>query len=177
MKIFYCSAWWVFWSHWLIGSNFEEIPQSKGALLNLMKRMLQGAWELMRWRAKRIVGISLREPKLISRQWRLQSQRWDACSFYNHFGTEISHCFLNVLVRNWHLHLIVLQFNRKPTKGIEYLLSNKLIENKASSVAQFLKSNPSLDKVISRFHWASCCNNITIIYVICQKGVHTSKFC
>ncbi|ONM24430.1 HOPM interactor 7 [Zea mays] len=42
----------------------------------------------------------------------------------------------------------ISEFNRKPSKGIEYLLSNKLVENKASSVAQFLKSNPSLDKVM-----------------------------
>ncbi|KAG2646178.1 hypothetical protein PVAP13_2KG490600 [Panicum virgatum] len=42
----------------------------------------------------------------------------------------------------------VSEFNRKPAKGIEYLLSNKLIENKASSVAQFLKNTPSLDKVM-----------------------------
>ncbi|ONM24448.1 HOPM interactor 7 [Zea mays] len=42
----------------------------------------------------------------------------------------------------------ISEFNRKPSKGIEYLLSNKLVENKASSVAQFLKSNPSLDKFI-----------------------------
>ncbi|WVZ66373.1 hypothetical protein U9M48_015604 [Paspalum notatum var. saurae] len=42
----------------------------------------------------------------------------------------------------------ISEFNRKPAKGIECLLSNKLIENKASSVAQFLKSTPSLDKVM-----------------------------
>ncbi|KAM3384907.1 hypothetical protein ACQJBY_009095 [Aegilops geniculata] len=42
----------------------------------------------------------------------------------------------------------ISEFNRKPAKGVEYLLSNKLIENKASSVAQFLKSNASLDKVM-----------------------------
>ncbi|KAL6856063.1 hypothetical protein ACP4OV_018865 [Aristida adscensionis] len=42
----------------------------------------------------------------------------------------------------------IAEFNRKPAKGIEYLLSNKLIENKAPSVAQFLKSTPSLDKVM-----------------------------
>ncbi|CAN6183816.1 unnamed protein product [Urochloa humidicola] len=42
----------------------------------------------------------------------------------------------------------VSEFNRKPTKGIEYLLSNKLVENKAPSVAQFLKNTPSLDKVM-----------------------------
>lgn len=42
----------------------------------------------------------------------------------------------------------ISEFNRKPAKGVEYLLSNKLIENKASSVAQFLKSNSSLNKVM-----------------------------
>jgi hypothetical protein len=50
----------------------------------------------------------------------------------------------------WPFAPSVLQFNRKPAKGVEYLLSNKLIENKASSVAQFLKSNSSLNKVILR---------------------------
>lgn len=169
MKILGCSAWWVFWSHWLIGSNFEGIPQSKGALLKLMTRRLRGAWRLMRLRTKRMVGISLREPKLISRQWSLQSQRWDAWSFHYHLATEIPHCFLNGLVRNWRLHQNLLQFNRKPTKGIDFLLSNKLVENKASSVAQFLKSNPSLDKVISRFHWVSFCNNISIIWCYLSK--------
>lgn len=42
----------------------------------------------------------------------------------------------------------ISEFNRKPTKGIDYLLSNKLVESKASSVAQFLMSNPSLDKAM-----------------------------
>ncbi|KAF0905978.1 hypothetical protein E2562_008999 [Oryza meyeriana var. granulata] len=42
----------------------------------------------------------------------------------------------------------ISEFNRKPAKGVEYLLSNKLIENNATSVAHFLKSNSSLDKVM-----------------------------
>ena len=42
---------------------------------------------------------------------------------------------------------IGFQFNRKPVKGVEYLISNKLVENTPSSVAQFLRSTPSLDKV------------------------------
>ncbi|KAL5197929.1 hypothetical protein ABZP36_001441 [Zizania latifolia] len=42
----------------------------------------------------------------------------------------------------------ISEFNRKPAKGIEYLLSNKLIENNATSVAHFLKSNSSLHKVM-----------------------------
>lgn len=43
----------------------------------------------------------------------------------------------------------MLQFNRKPIKGVEYLISNKLVENNPVSVAQFLRNTPSLDKVES----------------------------
>ncbi|KAJ4813394.1 Brefeldin A-inhibited guanine nucleotide-exchange protein 5 [Rhynchospora pubera] len=46
------------------------------------------------------------------------------------------------------LEAAVSEFNRKPSKGIEYLLSNKLVENTPSSVAQFLKSTPTLNKVM-----------------------------
>lgn len=41
----------------------------------------------------------------------------------------------------------VLQFNRNPTKGMQYLISNMLVEKNPTSVAQFLKNTPSLDKV------------------------------
>ncbi|KAG1347145.1 brefeldin A-inhibited guanine nucleotide-exchange protein 5 [Cocos nucifera] len=46
------------------------------------------------------------------------------------------------------LEAAIAEFNRKPAKGIEYLLSNKLVENMPSSVAQFLKNTPSLDKAM-----------------------------
>ncbi|XP_074575032.1 brefeldin A-inhibited guanine nucleotide-exchange protein 5 [Curcuma longa] len=42
----------------------------------------------------------------------------------------------------------ILEFNRKPAKGIEFLLANKLVESKASAIAQFLKSTPNLDKAM-----------------------------
>ncbi|KAL2338842.1 hypothetical protein Fmac_013288 [Flemingia macrophylla] len=44
------------------------------------------------------------------------------------------------------LEAAVAEFNRKPTKGLEYLISNKLVENTPASVAQFLKNTPNLDK-------------------------------
>ncbi|KAL9673376.1 hypothetical protein QQ045_029632 [Rhodiola kirilowii] len=44
------------------------------------------------------------------------------------------------------LEAAIAEFNRRPVKGIEYLISNKLVENKPTAVAQFLKSTPSLDK-------------------------------
>lgn len=34
-------------------------------------------------------------------------------------------------------------------KGVEYLISNKLVENTPASVAQFLKNTPNLDKVLT----------------------------
>ncbi|KAF4382922.1 hypothetical protein G4B88_010093 [Cannabis sativa] len=46
------------------------------------------------------------------------------------------------------MEAVIAEFNRKPVKGVEYLISNKLVENTPSSVAQFLRSNPSLDKAM-----------------------------
>ncbi|KAJ7955363.1 Brefeldin A-inhibited guanine nucleotide-exchange protein like [Quillaja saponaria] len=42
----------------------------------------------------------------------------------------------------------VSEFNRKPMKGVDYLISNKLVENTSASVAQFLKNAPNLDKAM-----------------------------
>nr|XP_011461220.1 PREDICTED: brefeldin A-inhibited guanine nucleotide-exchange protein 5 [Fragaria vesca subsp. vesca] len=46
------------------------------------------------------------------------------------------------------LEAAISEFNRRPVKGVEYLRSNKLVENTPSSVAQFLRSTPSLDKAM-----------------------------
>lgn len=43
--------------------------------------------------------------------------------------------------------LSFLQFNRNSVKGVEYLIANKLVERNPASVAQFLRSTPSLKKV------------------------------
>lgn len=43
--------------------------------------------------------------------------------------------------------LLLLQFNRQPSKGVEYLISNKLVENTPGSVADFLKHTSNLNKV------------------------------
>ncbi|XP_065849956.1 brefeldin A-inhibited guanine nucleotide-exchange protein 5 isoform X1 [Euphorbia lathyris] len=42
----------------------------------------------------------------------------------------------------------IAEFNRKPAKGIDYLVSNKLLEHSPASVAQFLRSTPNLDKAM-----------------------------
>lgn len=42
----------------------------------------------------------------------------------------------------------ISEFNRKPGKGIEYLISNKMVENTPVSVAQFLSNTQSLDKAM-----------------------------
>lgn len=42
----------------------------------------------------------------------------------------------------------ISEFNRKPGKGIEYLISNKLVDNTPNSVAEFLRNTPNLDKVM-----------------------------
>ncbi|KAG6582539.1 Brefeldin A-inhibited guanine nucleotide-exchange protein 5, partial [Cucurbita argyrosperma subsp. sororia] len=42
----------------------------------------------------------------------------------------------------------IFEFNRKPVKGVEYLISNKLVGNTPSTVAQFLQNTPCLDKTM-----------------------------
>ncbi|XP_068661146.1 brefeldin A-inhibited guanine nucleotide-exchange protein 5-like isoform X2 [Aristolochia californica] len=46
------------------------------------------------------------------------------------------------------LEAAISEFNRKPSKGIEYLISNKLVECRPSSVAEFLRNTSSLDKAM-----------------------------
>ncbi|CAH9130093.1 unnamed protein product [Cuscuta epithymum] len=42
----------------------------------------------------------------------------------------------------------VSEFNRQPTKGIEYLISSRKVDRSPASVAQFLKNTPNLDKAM-----------------------------
>ncbi|OWM73823.1 hypothetical protein CDL15_Pgr015123 [Punica granatum] len=46
------------------------------------------------------------------------------------------------------LEAAISEFNRKSVKGIEFLISNKLVENYPVSVAQFLRNTASLDKAM-----------------------------
>ncbi|KAF9680906.1 hypothetical protein SADUNF_Sadunf06G0170400 [Salix dunnii] len=42
----------------------------------------------------------------------------------------------------------ISEFNRHPVKGLEYMISNKLVEHNPASVAQFLRNTPSLNKAM-----------------------------
>ncbi|GAB2263622.1 hypothetical protein Droror1_Dr00025756 [Drosera rotundifolia] len=44
------------------------------------------------------------------------------------------------------LEAAIAEFNRQPVKGIEYLISNKLVENSPAAIADFLKNMSTLDK-------------------------------
>lgn len=46
------------------------------------------------------------------------------------------------------LEAAIAEFNRQPVKGVQYLISNKLVDNKPASVAQFLKNTTNLDKAM-----------------------------
>ncbi|KAL9165509.1 hypothetical protein ABFS82_06G175400 [Erythranthe guttata] len=43
---------------------------------------------------------------------------------------------------------VVAEFNRKPGKGIEHLISSGLVEKTPAAVAQFLRNTPNLDKAM-----------------------------
>ncbi|XP_078429515.1 HOPM interactor 7 isoform X2 [Wolffia australiana] len=46
------------------------------------------------------------------------------------------------------MEMAISEFNRKPGKGVDFLLSNNLVENTPSAIAQFLRNTPSLDKTM-----------------------------
>ncbi|XP_068664277.1 brefeldin A-inhibited guanine nucleotide-exchange protein 5-like isoform X2 [Aristolochia californica] len=46
------------------------------------------------------------------------------------------------------LEAAISEFNRRASKGIEYLISNKLVDNTPISVAEFLRNTSSLDKAM-----------------------------
>lgn len=59
---------------------------------------------------------------------------------------EVPNQFEKAKAHKLTMEAAISEFNRKPAKGIHCLLSNKLVENNAASVAQFLKSTTTLDK-------------------------------
>ncbi|RAL43783.1 hypothetical protein DM860_014284 [Cuscuta australis] len=46
------------------------------------------------------------------------------------------------------IEVAVSEFNRQSSKGIEYLISSRLVERSPASVAQFLRNTPNLDKAM-----------------------------
>ncbi|CAL0325473.1 unnamed protein product [Lupinus luteus] len=59
---------------------------------------------------------------------------------------DVSNDFEKAKAHKSTLEAVIAEFNRKPMKGVEYLISNKLVDNTPASVAQFLKNTPHLDK-------------------------------
>ncbi|KAK7291769.1 hypothetical protein RIF29_07169 [Crotalaria pallida] len=59
---------------------------------------------------------------------------------------DVSNDFEKAKAHKSTLEAAIAEFNRKPLKGVEYLISNKLVDNTPASVAQFLKNTPNLDK-------------------------------
>ncbi|XP_057949137.1 brefeldin A-inhibited guanine nucleotide-exchange protein 5 isoform X2 [Malania oleifera] len=46
------------------------------------------------------------------------------------------------------LETAISEFNRQPGKGVDYLISNRLVENSPASVAEFFRNTSSLDKAM-----------------------------
>ncbi|XP_019455526.1 PREDICTED: brefeldin A-inhibited guanine nucleotide-exchange protein 5-like isoform X4 [Lupinus angustifolius] len=59
---------------------------------------------------------------------------------------DVSNDFEKAKAHKSTLEAAIAEFNRKPMKGVEYLISNKLVDNAPASVAQFFKNTPNLDK-------------------------------
>ncbi|KAF2285101.1 hypothetical protein GH714_037893 [Hevea brasiliensis] len=63
-------------------------------------------------------------------------------------GEDVPHNFEKAKAHKSTMEAAIGEFNRKPVKGVEYLISNKLVENNPASVAQFLRNTPNLDKAM-----------------------------
>ncbi|KAM7505722.1 hypothetical protein LguiB_004626 [Lonicera macranthoides] len=63
-------------------------------------------------------------------------------------GREEPNNFEKLKAHKSTMEAAISEFNRRPGKGIEYLISNGLLENTPVSVAQFLRNTPSLDKAM-----------------------------
>ncbi|XP_021597943.1 brefeldin A-inhibited guanine nucleotide-exchange protein 5 isoform X2 [Manihot esculenta] len=61
---------------------------------------------------------------------------------------DVSNNFEKAKAHKSTMEAAIGEFNRKPVKGVEYLISNKLVENNPTSVAQFLRNTPNLDKAM-----------------------------
>ncbi|KAL1806265.1 hypothetical protein ACET3Z_029333 [Daucus carota] len=63
-------------------------------------------------------------------------------------GEDIHNNFEKAKAHKSTLQAAISEFNRNPGKGIEYLISNKLVDNTPCSVAEFLRNTPNLNKVM-----------------------------
>lgn len=61
---------------------------------------------------------------------------------------DVPHNFEKLKAHKSTMEAAISEFNRHPVKGIEFLISNSLVENTPVSVAQFLRNTPSLDKAM-----------------------------
>ncbi|XAR51125.1 hypothetical protein NMG60_11005668 [Bertholletia excelsa] len=61
---------------------------------------------------------------------------------------DLSNNFEKAKAHKSTMEAAISEFNRHPGKGVEYLISNRLVENTPPSVAQFLRNTPSLDKAM-----------------------------
>ncbi|OAY54181.1 brefeldin A-inhibited guanine nucleotide-exchange protein 5 isoform X2 [Manihot esculenta] len=105
-------------------------------LVNVLKSLVD--WEKLRRESEKIIKrVQSLEEDLSDAKFVEIKSRGDVP---NHFEKAKAHKST--------MEAAIGEFNRQPVKGVEYLISNKLVEKNPSSVAQFLRNTPNLDKAM-----------------------------
>ncbi|KAG0481490.1 hypothetical protein HPP92_012348 [Vanilla planifolia] len=124
----------------LHSANSSQSAPIKGSSLQCLVNVLKSLVDWEKWRESEKCGNLVRS---LEEDVSLQGSGDDIKS-----QDDLGNKFEKAKVHKSTRDAAILEFNRKPTKGVEYLLSNKLVDNTPSSVAQFLKDSPSLDKAM-----------------------------
>ncbi|XP_076892587.1 brefeldin A-inhibited guanine nucleotide-exchange protein 5-like [Bidens hawaiensis] len=116
--------------------NATQIGLIKGSSLQCLVSVLKSLvdWEKLR-----------RETKQNEHQKSIEE---DSSATESKGTGDVANNFEKAKAHKSTLEAAIAEFNRHPVKGIEFLKSNKLVENTPVSVAQFLRNTPSLDKAM-----------------------------
>lgn len=77
----------------------------------------------------------------------ISSESGSATESHTKVGEDMHNNFEKAKAHKSTLEAAISEFNRNPGKGIEYLISNKLVDDTPRSVAEFLWNTPNLNKV------------------------------
>ncbi|KAK4784611.1 hypothetical protein SAY86_018979 [Trapa natans] len=118
----------------------SQMTSIKGSSLQCLVNMLKSLvdWEKRYHGSERSSRNSefIGEESLVGQSMELNTQE------------DVSNNFEKTKAHKSTLEAAISEFNRKPVKGIECLISNKLVESTPISVAQFLRNTASLDKAM-----------------------------
>eukprot|EP00249_Psilotum_nudum_P022213 c28418_g2_i1 orf=106-4416(+) len=124
-----------------LAQNVSLKASSLQCLVNILKSLVD--WTVTQQHTGLMVGKSV---SLGGGQYMQWSSAEDGSETMNAKDEMQADQFEKAKAHKSTLEAAVVEFNRSPAKGIEYLLTNRLAEHKPASIAQFLLTTPGLHK-------------------------------